>query len=155
MTLDDVLQTKTAVFHGRIATHDEAEALRAITIPAVPVWYIRMLLRYPIIDCRLSLSEDEDLSELGVDLKWMSVATVLEELHKFYPGISAGVCGYLPFGICLSGSGDPYFLDFNKPEDAPVVRVPHTAVDTNDRLIESAVEVVTPTLAQFIANAMP
>jgi hypothetical protein len=50
-----------------------------------------------------------DLSGLGAGIQWMSAEQMLDEGSQAYPRIVAVPRGYFPVGICLRGSGDPYF----------------------------------------------
>ena len=102
-----------------------------------------------------SLDDESDLSEIGVELKWMTAEQMVDEVNNFYPGIVAIKKGYLPFGVCLEGSGDPYFLRIGKGhDDTPVVRIPHDAV-ADEEIDESSIEVVTSNLVEFFQKSVP
>lgn len=104
----------------------------------LPQSYIEVLSRFAVVGTRLSLSPGEDLSGLGAEIQLMDETQIASEARECYPGITALKRGYVPFGICAEGSGDPYFLRIG---DAVVVRIPHDAT-TEEELDESQIEVV-------------
>lgn len=108
--------------------------------------------RYAIVGMRFRLSPDQDLSTLGVELKWMNPEEIIEESAEFYPGIAAFRCGYIPVGSCVEGSGDPYFVKMEL-EDSPLVRIPHDRLREDLSLPESVIELVRPHLSSFFQIA--
>lgn len=93
--------------HGRRTEGEEIEQL----LRSYPHFDQRLLdvwATLPLIGLGFALGDDEDESGMGAELQWMSPSQALDESH--YPGIAAVQLGYWPFGICLEGSGDPYFL---------------------------------------------
>lgn len=98
------------------------------------------------------LDEDDDASGLGVELKWMNAEEMADEAINAYPGKAVQALGYLPVGICLMGSGDPYFLRLQTGGDPTLVRVPHDAV-VDEQIQESSIEVVSESLVDFLGAA--
>lgn len=140
---------------GRKATSQEIEALSVrIANGIFPQWYAEVLMNYPLIDSCFHLDESDDVSELGVSLKVLSPEGILSESFECYPGIAASSLGYLPFGSCLEGSGDPYFLDLTDPNSVNprLVRIPHESV-IEEVLDERQIEVVSETLTAFFQEA--
>lgn len=88
-----------------------------------------------IINCTCSLTEFEDNSGLGVEMKWMSAEEQIDEAQNFYPGIVAIKKKFYPIGECLSGSGDPYFVKFDGNQWM-VYRIPHNAIVNNELEIQ-------------------
>lgn len=115
----------------------------------VPDWFLNLCTERNLAGSTFSLAEESDLSEMGVELKWMTAEQMVDEATNAYPGIAAIKKGYLPFGSCLEGSGDPYFLKVGKEHnDTPVVRIPHDAI-INEEVDESKVEIVAANLVEF------
>lgn len=125
------------------STSELEELILHISLP--PVLY-SILKEVPIIGVSIALTDEEDLSGLGVEMKWMTPTQMISEAKDVFPGILAIKIGYFPIGICLEGSGDPYFF---RERDGAIVRIPHTAVSENC-LNESQVEVVSTSVDEFI-----
>jgi hypothetical protein len=81
-----------------------------------------------LIDVSACLSESDDLSGLGADLRFLSEAQSREELTEFWPGIGIGPHGYVPVASCSGGSGDYYYINRNNGQNGPLYRVYHDAV---------------------------
>ena len=114
-------------------------------------WYVQVLEAYPLAGTTFYLSEDEDLSEIGVEMQWMSPEESLDEISNAYPGIDAHKKGYIPVGICLVGSGDPYFIKTNSSGFA-LVRIPHDACRGGE-LDETQIELVCDNVTDFFLKA--
>jgi hypothetical protein len=147
MTPRDALSTRKAALTGRLIAPEERALLESAFSAEFDIrWLIDLLGEFPLIGSILTLDENHDLSEMGVELRWLKPADMLQEAREMSPGKEVLEEGYLPVGECLLGSGDPYFLRMSDGQDPPVVRVPHDA--------PSAVEVVRPSLSDFLANAV-
>jgi hypothetical protein len=131
---------------GRKLSAEDIERLRR-ALP-MPVALAEILERWPLAGLRLSLAEDVDRSGYGVELQWMDVDEMLSEATETYPGLVAVGRGYVPIGICLEGSGDPYCY---RSRDGAIVRVPHDAATESD-LDEDQVEVVADSIEQLLAD---
>ena len=108
---------------------DEREQFLSSLGDLVPTWLLELCAERNLAGSAFSLDNESDLSEMGVELRWMTVEQIIDEATNVYPGIAATKRGYLPFGICLEGSGDPYFLKIGEGyDDTSVVRIPHDAV---------------------------
>jgi hypothetical protein len=148
MNISSTLGKKLSELEGRQATSAEKERLHG-QFPSMSIKaLIDLISRYPVIECDFSLSESQDVSGFGVDMKWLSPDEMIDAALNFYPGISARTYLYLPIGECTEGSGDPYFIDTSS-KDLAVVRIPHDAVDEELNLSRERVEVVALTLLNF------
>jgi hypothetical protein len=116
---------------------------------ALPSGLADIVIVMPLIGIKLWLSKELDMSGLGAGIQWMSPAQMLDEAAQAYPGIVAVPRGYFPVGICLEGSGDPYFY---RGTDGAIVRIPHDAASVNS-LNESAVEVVAESVEALVVRA--
>ncbi|MEQ9168892.1 MAG: hypothetical protein RLO12_21720 [Fulvivirga sp.] len=115
------------LLRGRIASVDEVEELKRKFKDLYPSYLINVILKSRVIGESFSLSYEYDQSEMGVELEWMTPKSQIEECFSNYPGISALKLGFIPVGICLEGSGDPYFINTNDKEPK-LYRVPHDSV---------------------------
>ncbi|MGC3945452.1 MAG: hypothetical protein QM762_13215 [Chryseolinea sp.] len=124
----------------RLITADEVERLKEHFGPLIPDSLLSLLSKQGIIGNDFELSEKVDASGFGVEMRWMAPEEQLEEAFRFYPGIEAIKKKYIPVGICLRGSGDPYFIK----EDSSILkiyRIPHESAINGD-IDESQIEYV-------------
>ena len=103
--------------------------------------WLALMQGIDLINLNFELNAETDISDFGADFEIMNPQDQMEEAYDFYPGIAAIKSGYIPFGICLSGSGDPYFINY-KSDEFIVYRIPHDAVLENDKLDENKIEKV-------------
>ena|SRR6266496_1673639 len=132
---------------GSILERREAEDLRERMSP--PPALLSLLTTWPIVGARISVEEGLDVSGFGVELQWMTPEQMEDEANETYPGIVAIKRGYFPMGICLEGSGDPYFY---RSSDGAVVRIPHDAATETD-LDEDRIELVAASVERLLAVA--
>jgi hypothetical protein len=135
---------------GRCATRAEVVELQLL-VAGTPDDVLGFIAEYPIIGVAFSLSENDDESGMGVEMRVLSPSEAIDEAKMAYPGISAVQRGYLPFGMCLAGSGDPYFVHCPTQR---LVRIPHDAA-IEDQLDESSIEVVASSVRRFFQLAEP
>ncbi len=154
LSVEDVLKERKADLQGRTITPQEVSELTAgVGDKLLPAYLLDWLLSYPLVGTEFYLSEEEDESGLGAEMQWLTPAQMVSETIETYPGILAGPLGYLPVGMCLVGSGDPYFLKIGPGNDPPVVRIPHEAADADDNLNVDLIEQVSPRLSDFLRKA--
>ena len=154
MSVEAVLAKRQGELSGRTISQPEADDLKkAVPSSLMPVWLLNWLLTYPLVQTDFSLTASDDDSGLGVEMKWLSPVQMISETVEAFPGIAAAPAGYLPVGMCLEGSGDYYFLKTTTGDDPRLVRIPHDAVDAEQKLREEQVEVVTSRLSEFLEKA--
>ena len=139
---------------GSAATDGDIMLLKSkFTRLLLPDWFVCLLQTYKLAGTCFSLSEDDDLSGLGVEVIWLSAAQMVSAAFDMHPGIDVVFSGLLPVGNCAIGSGDPYFLDMRGlTEDPPVLRVPHDYAGSNSYPL-NRVEIVAPSLGEFFSKA--
>jgi hypothetical protein len=106
-----------------------------------PEFLMSVQMKYKIIGQEFRLNEEDDYSELGVEMSWMTPEDQIEEAFNFYPCKVAVNYGYIPIGKCMYGSGDPYCLEFSKDNIWNIVRVPHDSI-VDDKLNIDEIEYV-------------
>lgn len=137
---------------GTSQSEDQVAFLNDLPLE-IPEWFMSALRDFPLAGSRFSLTEEDDQSEMGVEFRWMSPRQIATEVRDAQPGKAAAKCGYLPIGQCLEGSGDPYFLRVSENAANPaIVRIPHDSIGSDGDLLESDVEVVAGTLAEFLSD---
>ena len=153
MSVEAVLARRQAEMSGRLITKQEAQDLkREIPTDLLPSSLLTLLSTYPLVETTFRLTEAQDDSGLGVEMKWLTPRQMISETIEAFPGIAAASSGYLPISMCLGGSGDPYFVKPNA-SDPLLVRIPHDAVDGVQRLRENLVEIVSTSLSEFLDKA--
>jgi hypothetical protein len=154
MTLDQALQKIADHLDGAKVTESDIGMLRA-NLPAalVPDWLAEILKRYNLAGASFELSEEQDLSRLGAYVNWMPPQEILIEANECEPGMTVVRAGFLPFGGCAVGSGDPYFLDMRQgSRDPMVVRIPHDYAGGKSYPLER-IELVAWHLSDFFTTA--
>ena len=136
--------------NGRALTADEAAELQARLPLSLPEPLVKLLTEMPLVGVEFTLDAATDPSGLGVELRWMTPAEMVSEALDVYPGLVAVPLGFLPVGICLGGSGDPYFV---RVRDLALVRIPHDAA-RGGHLDESSEEPVAASVEEFLAHAL-
>lgn len=91
-------------------------------------------------DCRLTERQDE--SGEGADLRIFTEEESIDEATNFWPGIAVVPDGYVPVAGCLIGSGDPYFIKASEGPNGCLYRVCHDAVSESGYKAEEAIVVV-------------
>jgi hypothetical protein len=154
MTPDQALRDIADRLDGAKATENDVRMLRA-KLPAalMPDWLADVLKRYNLAGASFELGEDQDLSKLGAYVLWMPAGEMLVEANECEPGMTVVRSGFLPFGGCSVGSGDPYFFDMRQgSHDPPVVRIPHDYAGGKSYPLDR-VELVLPSLSKFFSIA--
>ncbi len=95
---------------------------------------------FPLVGSIFTIDEEDDPSEMGVEMRWLDVESVIKEARELEPGRTVVSEAYLPVGECLLGSGDPYFLKMIAGEDPQLVRVPHDAPEDKEEVAASLTE---------------
>ncbi len=121
---------------GRLINEKELELIDE----NYPNYLLSIIEEIKVIGKEFSLDEEQDESEFGVEMQWMTVEEQLEEAYNVYPGILALPIGYYPIGKCLEGSGDVYFIS-KKDKEPKVFRIPHDAI-LNDEINESEIDFI-------------
>lgn len=104
-----------------------------------PIYWHQFIQQHRLEGKSACLSEDVDLSTLGVDMQFLTEAQSINELTNFWPGIGVSKDGYVPVACCLIGSGDYYYINTNDGQDGPLYRIYHDAVGPNGYKTENAV----------------
>lgn len=94
-----------------------------------PDFWVSFLNQNDLHGAIVELSEELDLSGLGVDLQFLTAEQSIDEAANFWPGLGVAKDGYVPIGACLRGSGDYYYIRSNDGKAGPLYRIYHDAVD--------------------------
>ena len=122
--------------NGRKATQDELDLIEKNFNRIDWVGdFENLISKADIIGASFELSKTSDHSGMGVDMEWMSPAEQIDEAFTFYPGLVVVAKGFMPVGICMQGSGDPYFLRI-EDEKWKIYRVLHDFDSYDEKMIE-------------------
>lgn len=95
---------------------------------AFPAHWLEFLERHGLQGASFEIPETIDASGLGAELQLLTLAQAREEAEDCYPGLAVGADGYVPVGMCLLGSGDPYFIRHGDGAGGPLYRIHHDAL---------------------------
>ena len=141
--LFEKLELKKNILSGRVASESEITLLFG-NFPSFSALqdFLDLIRKYKIIGQYFNLSTNDDLSGMGMRMKWLTPNQQIEEAYESYPGKIVIGHNYLPIGMCLAGSGDPYFL---KEENSRmnVYRVLHD-LSIDDLYRDDMVEFIIP-----------
>ena len=107
-----------------------------------PDFWVNFLDENDLHGAVVELSEELDLSGLGVDLQFLTAAQSIDEATTCWPGIGVSEVGYVPIGSCLCGSGDYYYIRSNDGKAGPLYRIYHDAVDEDGYKPDDAIDLV-------------
>lgn len=105
----------------------------------LPDYWQKFINDNQLIGKELELSEEDDLSGLGAELKIMNEEQSKDEATNFYPGMIVINHGYIPVAMCMSGSGDYYYINKNEGKGGALYRIYHDSVNDSG-LNEDAVD---------------
>ena len=95
----------------------------------IPEYWQNFIAENKLVGRDFEISEYDDLSELGADLRIMNIERCISETTECYPGIAAAKENYVPVAMCLSGSGDYYYIRSTDGENGSLYRIYHDAVN--------------------------
>ena len=107
----------------------------------IPEYWKQFIESNGLIGQDFEINESSDLSELGADLRIMTIEQCLLEATECYPGIAAVKKSYVPVAMCLEGSGDYYYINSNEGRSGALYRVYHDSLD-GEQLSKSSVDKV-------------
>ena len=120
----------------------------------IPEYWRNFITVNDIVGCDFEISEEDDLSELGADIRIMSIEQCISEATECYPGIVAVKEGYLPVAMCLLGSGDYYYIKTTEGENGSLYRVYHDAV-YGEQIASNGIEKVLNSYASLLKSKSP
>ena len=115
----------------------------------IPEYWQNFIAKNDIIGRDFEISEDDDLSELGADLRIMNIEQCISEATECYPGIAAVKESYVPVAMCLTGSGDYYYIRSTEGETGPLYRIYHDAVN-GENIEQDGIEKVLNSYASLL-----
>lgn len=111
--------------------------------------HLRTLSQLPLVGARFRVDALDDESGLGAEMQILAPSQVVDEALHAYPGKVVLALDYLPLGMCLEGSGDPYFVHLPTGQ---IVRIPHDAV-RGDKIATGSAEVVRQSIRELVEAA--
>jgi len=135
---------------GRTATDEEIKLLKQKFDSKLPDWYCSLISEIPLIHMEIGWQDDDE------EVQYIEILTpkdMIDESYNAYPGIPILNEGYICIGIDPSGSGDPYFINFNNPE-YPVFQIYHDSGDQPEEILSRGREKVTDSLRALFENGI-
>ena len=120
-----------------------------------PTAYREFVERHALVGREIEIAVAEDLSGVGASIGLFSEVDATGEANDFYPGLVVKEDGYVPIGGCLTGCGDPYFINVRDVQPGPVYRIYHDSVFDRDYDREAAIARVLDSyesLLRFVEN---
>ena len=115
----------------------------------IPEYWSKFVDKHQLTGKDFKIDEDDDLSELGADLQIMTKEQSIDEATNFYPGITVLKQGYVPVAMCLTGSGDYYYINKNDGSAGSLYRIYHDSV-TESEIYEGAIDKVLENYEQLL-----
>ena len=116
----------------------------------LPNWYVDMMLNHDLTDIMFEYLE-YDNEKSGISIS--SYNTILSEINDAYPGLGIKSMGYINFGECLQGSGDPIFINLKENDNPPVIRVYHDGTIENGIIDKNGGNKLADNLSDFLNKA--
>lgn len=140
--VDELITVFSSKFNGGSIDEIQAKKLRE-RFSSISYFdnLIKLLQGINLVNLEFELGPNMDMSGVGANMEIMSPSDQIEEAFEFYPGIAAIKKEFIPFATCLSGSGDPYFVNI-KSDEIFIFRIPHNSVLENDKIDENKIEIV-------------
>jgi hypothetical protein len=140
---------------GRTATREEIQLLNGNFGDKIPSWYCKLISDLPLIHMEIGwqayeLEEDYD----GIAyVEIYQPSHMIDESFEAYPGIPVLERGF----VCLegdpTGSGDPYFINFDS-ENPPLFQIYHDSGDNPDEILKHGKAEVADSLVNFFKNCI-
>jgi len=108
----------------------------------IPIYWNIFIKENNIVNKSFEIPQNQDISALGANLEILSEGDILKESNDYYPGIAVKQFGYLPIGSCLSGSGDPYFINTKEGVNGKLYRVRHESGTEENFALKGGIEIV-------------
>lgn len=107
-----------------------------------PSHYRDFVERHHLPSTEVELPEDADLSGVGATIGLYNEAQAIDEADRFFPGLVVKADGFVPIGQCMTGSGDPYFINLNDRAPGPIYRIYHDSVHDRNYDRDDAIAVI-------------
>lgn len=140
---------------GRTATAEEVQLLKEKFGDLIPDWYYRLISQLPLIDAEVAwqaYEPDEDFDGLA-SVQFLSAEDMILESFEYDPGILVRSKGYVCIATDPGGSGDPYFVKFDRADPA-VLQIYHDFFDEDANLTEYDYVTVAESFSALFANGI-
>lgn len=118
----------------------------------LPHYWMAFIDAHHLIGKETSVSDDVDLSGVGIELRFLTEEQSADEATNLWPGIGVAKDGYVPVGACLTGSGDYYYINSKDGPGGPLYRIYHDAVDERGYQPDEAIALVLKSYEGLLAH---
>lgn len=140
---------------GRTAANEEIVLLKNRFGTKIPEWYYTLISELPIIHMEVgwqAYEPEEDYD--GIEyVEIYQPSHMIDESFEAYPGIPIFERGYVCIGGDPTGSGDPYFINFDS-DHPPVYQIYHDSGDHPDEILKHGRVKVAPSLVEFFKRGI-
>lgn len=119
----------------------------------LPSWYVELLTSASIVGLDFYIEEykEEELSSIGIS----GFDNILGEMIDCFPGMDVLQWGFINFGACNIGTGDPIFINLKEGINPPVYRIYHDGETFESGIIEGAnAHKIAENLSSFFKKAL-
>lgn len=140
---------------GRTATSEEIQLLNDKFGDKIPSWYCKLISELPVIHMEIGWQayEPEEDYDGKAYVEIFQPSHMIDESFEAYPGIPILERGFVCIGGDPTGSGDPYFINFDS-ENPSVIQIYHDSGDTPDEILKHGKAKVADSLAEFFRNGI-
>ncbi|WP_139892834.1 SMI1/KNR4 family protein [Bacillus sp. D386] len=140
---------------GRTATREEIQLLNDKFGGKIPSWYCKLISELPLIHMEIgwqAYEPEEDYD--GIEyVEIYQPSHMIDYSFEAYQGIQILERGYVCIGGDPTGSGDPYFINFDS-ENPPVFQIYHDVGDNPDEILKHGKAKVADSLVEFFRNGI-
>ena len=140
---------------GRTATSEEIQLLNDKFGDKIPSWYCKLISQLPLIHMEIgwqAYEPEEDYDGIAY-VEIYQPSHMIDESFEAYPGIPILGRGFVCIGGDPTGSGDPYFINFDT-ENPPVLQIYHDSGDNPDEILKHGKAEVANSLVEFFRNGI-
>ena len=140
---------------GRTATNEEIQLLNDKFGDKIPSWYCKLISELPLIHMEIgwqAYEPEEDYDGIAY-VEIYQPSHMIDESFEAYPGIPILERGFICIGGDPTGSGDPYFINFDS-QNPPVFQIYHDSGDNPDEILKHGKAEVANSLAEFFRNGV-
>ncbi|WP_148630928.1 SMI1/KNR4 family protein [Bacillus sp. E214] len=140
---------------GRTATREEIQLLNDKFGDKIPSWYCKLISELPLIHMEIgwqAYEPEEDYD--GIEyVEIYQPIHMIDNSFEAYQGIQILERGYVCIGGDPTGSGDPYFINFDS-ENPPVFQIYHDVGNNPDEILKHGKAKVADSFVEFFRNGI-
>jgi hypothetical protein len=117
----------------------------------IPGYWYHFLEYNKCMDKILTIHHDDDLSEVGIKMRLLSLNESLNISINHFPARLLSNYGYIPVGICMHGSKDDYYINKRDGKNGCLYRVYYDGIN-DENIFEGAIDKVLNNYVNIVFN---